>query len=248
MSEKVRSLNMTVNAGALPPSDEGKSLRRDSTENPQPVTSALDGERSKSSESWPNPGIWARCRSAVYRNVIEPLVISRNPPWFDARAVAVGLVIGFVIPVGGQLACLGLLRTVYRFNTIVAAVFTLVSNPVNMIPLYYGYYCLGSVVLCRPIAMNFEAFDKLIHPVMDKEWFWEALAAFLDLGKEFLVRWIVAAVLLAVVFGVLGYVVTFSIQKRRCRRAAEKMGLEYEGYLRQLEQRSSGESCQGKAP
>lgn len=231
---------MTAKSNASSPSEEGRPLSRTPIAGRESVTSVPDNALTPTSETCAKPGLWARCRSSVYRNLVEPLVLSRNPPWFDARAVAVGLVIGFVIPVGGQLVFLGLLRTVYRFNTVAAAAFTLVSNPVNMIPLYYGYYCLGSAVLCRPISMSFDAFDKLMHPVMDKDWFWEALGAFLELGKEFLVRWTVAAVLLAVVFGALGYVVTLHVQQRRGRRAARRMGLEYESYILELERDRAG--------
>jgi hypothetical protein len=42
-------------------------------------------------------------------------------------------------------------------------------------------------------------------------------------------------VILAVIFGILGYVVTYKIQKERCRKAAERLGTEYEEYIRQLE-------------
>lgn len=70
---------------------------------------------------------------------------------------------------------------------------------------------------------------------MDKTYFWEALAAFADLGCEIVVRWTVAAVILATVFGILGYVVTFRIQEKRCRRAAEELGIAYEHFLEGLE-------------
>ncbi len=183
--------------------------------------------------------LWTRCRELAYENFIKPLVTSRNPPKYDARAVGLGLVIGFGIPVGGHFLSLALLRVAIRFNYLVAATFTFVCNPLNMVPLYYGYYLLGSTVLGRKSSMDMDAFEKLINPVLDKAYFWEALSAFAALGYEFLIRWVVAAVILAVVFGIPGYVITFKIQAERCKAAAKKLGTTYEQLLKDMECRGS---------
>jgi hypothetical protein len=177
----------------------------------------------------------ARCRRFIHSNFLAPLIFSKNPPKFDARGVSLGLFIGFVIPVGGQLLSLALARIFVRFNYVVAAGFTLVSNPFNMIPLYYGYYCLGSFILGRSIHMDMDAFGKLMNPIMDKAYFWEALAAFSELGREFLVRWSVAAMVLGVGFGAASYFIVLWIQTARCARAAEKLAISYHEYVGQLE-------------
>lgn len=202
-----------------------------------------DEMNSQSGEATKGPtrsGLWVRLCRAFRSNIIEPLVLSRNTPEYDARGVALGLVIGFVVPVGGQLLSLGLLRIVIRFNYLAAAGFSLVSNPLNMIPLYYGYYCMGSVILGKPVAICFDRFEKLMHPVMDKTYFWEAFYAFAELGREILVRWLVAAVILAVVFGIAGYIATLWVQRKRCRQAAEKLGMEYRTFVEQLEKETGG--------
>jgi uncharacterized protein (DUF2062 family) len=183
----------------------------------------------------PKTGLRVKFSRWFRKLFVEPLIYSSCPPWYDARAVSLGLSIGFLIPVGGQLLTLAALRLLIRFNYIIAAAFTLISNPLDMIPLYYGYYCLGSIILGRSTALDYGPFEKLIHPVIDKSYFWEAIAAFMQLGHEILVRWIVAAVTLALIFGILGYIVTFKVQKDRCKRAAEKLGEKYEKYLEELE-------------
>lgn len=162
---------------------------------------------------------------------------SRNPPRYDAVSVAIGLAVGFAVPVGGQLLVLAMLRILIPFSYLVAAGFTLVSNPFNMIPLYYGYYCLGSYVLGRPITLHFDRFEKLLTPVIDQDYFWEAFLAFAELGSDILVRWFVAAVILAAVFGFLGYIVTFYVQKKRCKAAAAKLGIRYEEFLKRLQKK-----------
>jgi uncharacterized protein (DUF2062 family) len=183
----------------------------------------------------PKVGLRAKCRQWFRKLFVEPLVYSSCPPWYDARAVSFGLITGFLIPVGGHLITLAILRVLFRFNYMIAFAFTFVSNPLNVVPLYYGYYCLGSVILGSSVALEYGVFEKLMNPVMDKSYFWEALAAFMELGHEILVRWIVAAATLAFIFGTIGYVVTFKVQKDRCKRAAEKLGEKYEKYVGELE-------------
>ncbi|MBI4966181.1 MAG: DUF2062 domain-containing protein [Desulfomonile tiedjei] len=180
-------------------------------------------------------GLWGRFRRIIHGNFIEPLVNSRHPPWFDARGVAVGLVVGFGVPVGGHFVALAILRAIFGFNFIVAFAFTWVCNPFNMILVYYGYYLLGSVVVGKPAALGLEDFGNLLTPIIEMTYFWEALSAFLQLGKDLLVRWYVAAAMISVVSGVIGYVVTYRVQKLRCRRTAEKLGVKYEKFLEELE-------------
>ena len=84
--------------------------------------------------------------------------------------------------------------------------------------------------------MGFEVFSKHLNPIMERAYFWEALADFSQLGCEILVRWCVAAVVLAAVFGLLGYIVTLKLQTARCRRAAERMGVEYARILQEMEE------------
>ncbi len=168
---------------------------------------------------------------------VDPLVYSKNSPHFDALGVSLGLVIGFLIPVGGQLACLGLLRIVLRFNIIVAGAFTLVSNPLNMIPLYYGYYLLGSLVIGKPEqTIEFDSFELIMSPIMNADYFWESLDGFLGLSQAFLIRWLIAAIILAVVFGILGYVITHRIQKQRIMATARSMDTEYHALTRKLQE------------
>ena len=116
--------------------------------------------------------------------------------------MSLGFVIGFGCPIGGHVLSFGLLRLLFRFNFILAVAVSSVVNPFTIIPLYYGYYWLGSLVLGRPVTMNFEVFQRIMNPVLDKAYFWEVYAAFIQLGWEILVRWLVTAAILAVVSGV----------------------------------------------
>jgi len=181
-------------------------------------------------------GLWARGREIIYRNVVDPLVFSRHPPWVDATGVSLGLVVGFGVPIGGHVLSLGLLRLAFHFNFRLALAISSIVKPFNVIPLYYGYYWFGSLILGRPVVMEFEVFRNIMNPVLDKGYFWEVHAAFIQLGWEILVRWVAAALILAVISGAVGYVVTFRIQKKRCMRKAQKLGIQYDKYLEELEE------------
>ncbi|MEW6347598.1 MAG: DUF2062 domain-containing protein [Thermodesulfobacteriota bacterium] len=191
---------------------------------------------------------WQRCVAFLRRHFVEPLAISRNPPWFDARGVAVGLFVGLGTPVGIHTVAVALMRLLFRFNFPVGLAFNWVCNPFNMFPLYYFYYWFGSVLLGKAPTMEFEVFRRLMDSVTDRTYFWEEFAGFLQLGQDLLLRWTVGALVVGVVSAVLGYLITYGVQARRCRREAEKSGMGYEEYVRGLEEPLSvSEDSQARA-
>jgi len=177
----------------------------------------------------------ARGNGVLYRIFVEPLAFSKHPPQYDARAVFLGIFVGIAVPVGGHMATLGLLRAAFRFNFVVAVAFTLVNNPLDIIPLYYWCYRLGAWVLGDRSGLDYGAFRTLMNPVMDSSYFWEALHSFGSLGKQIVLNWFVGSFILSVPLSILGYVITLRVQKSRRRRAAEGMASEYKEYVAQLE-------------
>ena len=63
-----------------------------------------------------------------------------------ARGVALGLFVGFILPVG-QIVVAALLAATARGNLLVAAAATLVTNPFTFPPIYYAAYRTGSYLL-----------------------------------------------------------------------------------------------------
>ncbi len=133
------------------------------------------------------------------------------------------------------MVCLGLLRLVFRFNSPLAFACTWVNNPLSVIPMYYGYYCLGSWLMGQSALIDVHDFENIMKPLMLAGYFWESLQAFLYLGLEILISWSLAAVLVAAVAGVIGYIFSYRVQKARCMRRAHKMGMSYSKLLQQLE-------------
>lgn len=202
-------------------------MASDAGENPGPVAG---------SRSW-FPG-WRRL---LHDHFVAPIVSSRNPPWFDARGAAMGLIVGFGCPVGLQIVSLVLFRMVFRFNSVIAFGFSWVTNPFTFILMYYGYYYLGSLILHRPSIMSRKAFGELLTPLLHSEYFWESVHAFASLGWDVVLRWFVSAILVSVTTASVAYVATYHFQRLRCRRRARKLGVSYEKLVEDLEMRLSKE-------
>lgn len=63
-----------------------------------------------------------------------------------ARGVALGLFVGFIIPIG-QVVIAALLAASARGNLLVAAMATLITNPFTFPPIYYAAFRTGSFLL-----------------------------------------------------------------------------------------------------
>lgn len=193
------------------------------------------------SRTHPLQRLFRKYKKLLYEYVITPFSSSRKPPWHDARGTVVGLWVGFAFPVGTQCVLMLLLRTIFRYNIIIAFAVSWVSNPFTMVPMYYGYYCLGSLVLGQPASLSHHAFSDLIHPVMHAGYFWDTVPAFLALGWDFLKRWLVAGVSLAAITSPFGYFLTYRVQTKRCRNRAQKLGITYENLIKEMEERAERE-------
>lgn len=115
---------------------------------------------------------------------------------------------------------LGLLRSVVRYNIVVAFAFSWIINPFTLIPIYYGYYYLGCLILGGDSIMGVDGFRQAMQPIIHSEHFLDALKQFVLLDLEILKKWATAAVIVAPCIGLLAYVSTYRIlSKRRAARA-----------------------------
>ncbi|MDQ7785279.1 MAG: DUF2062 domain-containing protein [Desulfomonilaceae bacterium] len=160
----------------------------------------------------------------IRKRLLEPLAVSDNPPWVDALGVALGLFVALGIPVGGHLLTLGIVRTFLRYNIVVAFAFTWIINPFTVLPLYYGYYYVGSLILGGESIMGSSGFHQAMEPIVHSRNFLDALRQFVLLDLMILKSWAITAILVSIPAGVLGYAIAYRVQSRRRASAGEASG------------------------
>ncbi len=101
--------------------------------------------------------------------------------------------------------------------------------------MYYGYYVLGSLLIGKPAVMSVTDFRELMAPVLSAQYFWNSVHAFMVLGRDLLIRWSLAAVSIATPAAIIGYVISYRVQRARWVRRAKKLGITYRKLLQQLE-------------
>jgi hypothetical protein len=108
-------------------------------------------------------------------------------------------------------------------------------NPLTIAPIYYGYYYIGSLLLGKPALISQESLISLVQPLMNSGRLWEPLEGFAALGWDFMIRWLLAALIVSAVSAGVGYVAAYSIQTSRCVKKARALGLTYEKLLKEME-------------
>jgi uncharacterized protein (DUF2062 family) len=146
-----------------------------------------------------------------------------------------GLFVGLGLPIGTHTLILGLVRIFWRYNVIVAFAFTFVNNPITLIPMYYGFYVLGSEITGSHAAMSVVEFKALMAPIIEAGHFVETVRRFVALGADILLKWTVGALLFSTPVAVVSYVVGFRYLKGRCERRAASMGITYDELIARME-------------
>jgi len=165
-------------------------------------------------------GIGKLRRSVEENRVLRPVAHWLKAPsiWHVsrrsvARGVALGLLCGFILPVG-QIFLAAIVAVFTRSNLIVASLATLVTNPLTMPPIYFLAYKTGAAVL-RPV--------REIHEAVTDEPVSASLAATLSDASLYMVT---GLMIFAVGAAVLGYLTVHALwwattaikMRRRLRR------------------------------
>lgn len=110
--------------------------------------------------------LWRTARWGHYRFLVP---FRRNPgqPHVMARGAALGFAIGLSPTMGLQMAIILVLWWIANrllekdFSVAVAMAASFISNPATMVPLYYLYYEIGSMILGTDVALSRDAFEHL---------------------------------------------------------------------------------------
>lgn len=147
-----------------------------------------------------------------------------------AAGVGIGVFFGFLVPVM-QIACAAIFSVLLRANLPVAAVSTLVSNPLTLAPIVVAAYRVGASIAGPPpseskaAAIEDEISEAPIREVIEPRW-WERFAG---AGRQIML----GLAVFAVVGSVSGYFLTHLIwriavharRRRRRARVSAKAGL-----------------------
>jgi uncharacterized protein len=90
--------------------------------------------------------LWALVRSRL----LEPIVRAQGSPRSIARGTALGTWLTLTPTVGIQMAIAAFVGIPWGANMPIAIALIWLSNPFTILPLYYSYYWLGTVILPGP--------------------------------------------------------------------------------------------------
>lgn len=112
--------------------------------------------------------LWNTFTRYLYRELIQPILHSKDEPQLLARGAALGIFIAMTPTVGIQmglvLACALIPRL--HFNIPVALAMVWISNPVTVLPLYYFFYRFGLLFLQKN-ADSWPAFIEKIQKILE---------------------------------------------------------------------------------
>ena len=159
----------------------------------------------------------------TYRAFFLKLMRTQASPASLARGVALGLFIGFLIPMGLQILVVLPLAFLLKAAKIPAVAFTFVTNHVTVIFIYPVQCWIGSYLMFHPIRLDslWQQFDGIIHAPDLQTVCTEILRLGLQLGGSFFL----GGALFGAIAGVIGYICTYQAavrfrEKLAARRAA----------------------------
>ena len=88
--------------------------------------------------------------AAVRRNFVEPVMRAQGSPKSIARGAALGTWVTLTPTVGIQMFLTTVAALPLRANLPIAIALVWLSNPLTIIPMYYGYYWIGALLLAEP--------------------------------------------------------------------------------------------------
>ena len=168
---------------------------------------------------------------AFWREKVAPLLKAKDSPEHLARGAAIGVFVGLTPTVGVQMAIVVLIAAIPRvkFNIPLACAMVWISNPLTMIPLYYGMYWLGVLLLSRR-EMHFNKFETTVQALIDSikngesllESAWQGLTGMFDIGMHIALPMWIGGTVLGIIAAIPAYIIILHTVRRRRAAAAGK--------------------------
>ena len=87
-----------------------------------------------------------RFKGYFYKKFVQPIFTINDTPHSIALGVALGVFVALTPTMGAQMLIILVVGTLIKANRIIGVLLVWISNPVTIIPMYYGYYWLGGQV------------------------------------------------------------------------------------------------------
>ncbi len=131
------------------------------------------------------------------------LMRQAGTPERSARGVAVGLFVGFFVPIGLQLIAAVPLAYLVRGNKMLAVLFTFISNPYT-VTFFYPFQCwVGSVLLGNPLS--YEELHGTFNRLFSSSSVGAVFLVGKEMGHELLVPFLFAGLLFGISAAAIGY-------------------------------------------
>ena len=161
----------------------------------------------------------------VRERLIQPMARAQGSPTSIARGAALGIWVALTPTVGVQMFLVTVLALPLRANIPIPLALVWVSNPFTVIPMYYSYYWLGTVVLgieTRGYRALAASFGEQIKAIADQS----LLTGLGILGAEVLWPLAVGSVIIATVLAIPAYQIGLRLAARRRARMLREQARE----------------------
>ena len=153
------------------------------------------------------------------------LMMLNDTPHGVAMGVAVGVFIGLTPTVGLQMAIVALISLFIRCNRTAGCAMVWITNPVTMVPIYFGNYIVGAHLLHRLVNIEIidwsEFYGKIEVAFIYEHWYENMVAMFLALFRLTIKLagplWF-GSVVVGLVLAVPSYFIVLLLVKRHGRR------------------------------
>ena len=146
--------------------------------------------------------MWKKSLYKLYLKIVK----AEGSPDSIARGVAVGLVVGLILPIGFQTLPALALAFLLKANKVLSWTFTCVSNPATVFILYPFQCWIGSYLIFKPLSLD--SFSSRFSALAEAATWAEKFRALGTLGLDVMIPFFAGGIFLALICAPAGYVIS----------------------------------------